>query len=175
MLSTNSPSTWWLEGASGTPQVGGSTPGLGLKKSHSPIPLKAHSQGLTSRHGRATGPCVRVGKAHVPKHKLMTGPWVVLTGDGPLCMGGCGVREVFSACVRRLLLNIKPWGRSFPYRSSFCFVCHAIHLGRDKIVDFHWNSSDPWTIVSVSDDGESTGGGGTLQVLFFLEIWCRPR
>jgi hypothetical protein len=27
------PSTWWLEGAGGTPQVGGSTPGLGLKKS----------------------------------------------------------------------------------------------------------------------------------------------
>jgi hypothetical protein len=23
-------------------------------------------------------------------------------------MGGCEVREVFSACVRRLLLNIKP-------------------------------------------------------------------
>ncbi|GJN17903.1 hypothetical protein PR202_gb05011 [Eleusine coracana subsp. coracana] len=42
------------------------------------------------------------------------------------------------------------------------FFQHAGH--RDKIVDFHWNSSDPWTIVSVSDDGESTGGGGTLQV-----------
>lgn len=35
---------------------------------------------------------------------------------------------------------------------------------RDKVVDFHWNAADPWTIVSVSDDGESTGGGGTLQV-----------
>ena len=35
---------------------------------------------------------------------------------------------------------------------------------RDKIVDFHWNASDPWTIVSVSDDCDSTGGGGTLQV-----------
>lgn len=32
-------------------------------------------------------------------------------------------------------------------------------------MDFHWNASDPWTIVSVSDDGESTGGGGTLQVI----------
>jgi hypothetical protein len=32
--------------------------------------------------------------------------------------------------------------------------------------------------VSVSDDGESTGGGGTLQVLLFLEIvkiWCKPQ
>jgi len=35
---------------------------------------------------------------------------------------------------------------------------------RDKVVDFHWNASDPWTIVSVSDDCETTGGGGTLQV-----------
>lgn len=36
---------------------------------------------------------------------------------------------------------------------------------RDKVVDFHWNTSDPWTIVSVSDDCESTNGGGTLQVI----------
>lgn len=35
---------------------------------------------------------------------------------------------------------------------------------RDKIVDFHWNACDPWTIVSVSDDCESAQGGGTLQV-----------
>lgn len=53
------------------------------------------------------------------------------------------------------------------------FIIHAVHLGRDKIVDFHWNSSDPWTIVSVSDDGESTGGGGTLQVHLFLAILQR--
>jgi hypothetical protein len=62
-----------------------------------------------------------VSKVHVPKHKLRTGPWVVLTGDGPLCMGGCGVRGVFSACVRRLLLNIKPLGWSFSYTSEFFF------------------------------------------------------
>jgi hypothetical protein len=53
----------------------------------------------------AAGPCVWVGKAHVPKHKLRTGPWVVLTGNGPLCMGGCEDRGIFSACVRRLLLS----------------------------------------------------------------------
>ena len=35
---------------------------------------------------------------------------------------------------------------------------------RDKVVDFHWNASDPWTLVSVSDDCDTTGGGGTLQV-----------
>lgn len=33
------------------------------------------------------------------------------------------------------------------------------------MVDFHWNVLDPWTIVSVSDNCESSGGGGTLQVL----------
>jgi hypothetical protein len=53
-------STWWLEGAGGTPQVGGSTFSLGLKKSHSPISHKAH------------------GKAR---------PCVVM-GYGLLCMGG---------------------------------------------------------------------------------------
>jgi hypothetical protein len=26
--------------------------------------------------------------------------------------------------------------------------------------------------VSVSDDGESTGGGGTLQVLISVQLWC---
>ena len=28
-------------------------------------------------------------------------------------------------------------------------------------MDFHWNALDPWTIVSVSNDGEDSGGGGT--------------
>jgi hypothetical protein len=37
-------STWWLEGVGGTPQVGGSISGLGLKESHSPIPLKTHGK-----------------------------------------------------------------------------------------------------------------------------------
>jgi hypothetical protein len=58
-------------------------------------------------------------KTYVSKHKLRTDSCVVLTGDGPLCMDGCGVREVFSTYVRRFLLNIKPWGRSSPYRSNF--------------------------------------------------------
>lgn len=52
------------------------------------------------------------------------------------------------------------------------FFQHAGH--RDKIVDFHWNSSDPWTIVSVSDDGESTGGGGTLQIWRMSDLIYRP-
>ncbi|GKE33216.1 WD40 repeat-containing protein MSI4-like protein, partial [Tanacetum coccineum] len=45
----------------------------------------------------------------------------------------------------------------------------------DKVVDFHWNSHDPWTIVSVSDDGESTGGGGTLQIWRMIDLIHRPQ
>ncbi|KAI4330679.1 hypothetical protein MLD38_028941 [Melastoma candidum] len=52
------------------------------------------------------------------------------------------------------------------------FFRHADH--RDKVVDFHWNPSDPWTIVSVSDDGESTGGGGTLQIWRVIDLIYRP-
>ncbi|ESR39783.1 WD-40 repeat-containing protein MSI4 [Citrus sinensis] len=52
------------------------------------------------------------------------------------------------------------------------FFRHAGH--RDKVVDFHWNASDPWTIVSVSDDGESTGGGGTLQIWRMIDLIYRP-
>ncbi|KAB1218430.1 WD-40 repeat-containing protein MSI4 [Morella rubra] len=52
------------------------------------------------------------------------------------------------------------------------FFRHAGH--RDKVVDFHWNASDPWTIVSVSDDCESTGGGGTLQIWRMIDLIYRP-
>ncbi|MED6109213.1 WD-40 repeat-containing protein msi4 [Stylosanthes scabra] len=49
---------------------------------------------------------------------------------------------------------------------------HAGH--RDKVVDFHWNPSEPWTIVSVSDDCDSTNGGGTLQVWRMIDLIYRP-
>ncbi|KAG0491833.1 hypothetical protein HPP92_005231 [Vanilla planifolia] len=52
------------------------------------------------------------------------------------------------------------------------FFQHAGH--RDKVVDFHWNASDPWTIVSVSDDCQSTGGGGTLQIWRMSDLIYRP-
>ncbi|KAK7273577.1 hypothetical protein RIF29_14633 [Crotalaria pallida] len=52
------------------------------------------------------------------------------------------------------------------------FFQHAGH--RDKVVDFHWNASDPWTIVSVSDDCGSTGGGGTLQIWRVIDFLYRP-
>ncbi|KAI3979472.1 hypothetical protein MKX01_001664, partial [Papaver californicum] len=44
----------------------------------------------------------------------------------------------------------------------------------DKVVDFHWNTTDPWTIVSVSDDCESSGGGGTLQIWRMSDLIYRP-
>ncbi|KAH9801376.1 WD-40 repeat-containing protein MSI4 [Citrus sinensis] len=53
------------------------------------------------------------------------------------------------------------------------FFQHAGH--RDKVVDFHWNASDPWTVVSVSDDCDSTGGGGTLQIWRMSDLIYRPQ
>jgi hypothetical protein len=61
----------------------------------------------------AISPCVWVGKAHVPKHKLRTGPWVILTGNRPLCMGGCKVRGIFLACMRSHGGSHSPTGRVF--------------------------------------------------------------
>ncbi|XP_015070445.1 WD-40 repeat-containing protein MSI4 [Solanum pennellii] len=62
--------------------------------------------------------------------------------------------------------------REDPTSPPGLFFRHAGH--RDKVVDFHWNVADPWTIVSVSDDGESTGGGGTLQIWRMIDLIYRP-
>jgi hypothetical protein len=71
----NGPSTWWLEGA---------TSGLGLKKSHSSIPLKAHGQGPASRYGQRA---LLYRWAKSMFQSTRTGPWIVLTGDGPPVYG----------------------------------------------------------------------------------------
>ncbi|XP_077216711.1 WD-40 repeat-containing protein MSI4-like [Tasmannia lanceolata] len=63
-------------------------------------------------------------------------------------------------------------GTRMPNSPPGLFFQHAGH--RDKVVDFHWNTSDPWTIVSVSDDCESTGGGGTLQIWRMSDLIYRP-
>lgn len=58
--------------------------------------------------------------------------------------------------------QIAPYSSLF-YMMSFLETC-VDGRDRDKVVDFHWDSSDPWTVVSVSEDAETPGGGGTLQV-----------
>ncbi|KAK9132716.1 hypothetical protein Scep_012244 [Stephania cephalantha] len=63
-------------------------------------------------------------------------------------------------------------GTRMPNAPPGLFFQHAGH--RDKVVDFHWNAYDPWTIVSVSDDCGSTGGGGTLQIWRMSDLIYRP-
>ncbi|XP_024017138.1 WD-40 repeat-containing protein MSI4 [Morus notabilis] len=87
--------------------------------------------------------------------------------------------SVFGSSAEDGLLNIwdyekvgKKAERANPSSPPGLFFQHAGH--RDKIVDFHWNASDPWTIVSVSDDCDTTGGGGTLQIWRMSDLIYRP-
>ncbi|KAL7598529.1 hypothetical protein Lser_V15G22540 [Lactuca serriola] len=87
--------------------------------------------------------------------------------------------SIFGSSAEDGVLNIwdhnKVGERSGP-ASKFAPGLLFRHSGhRDKVVDFHWNSHDPWTIVSVSDDGESTGGGGTLQIRRMIDLIHRPQ
>ncbi|KAL3535616.1 hypothetical protein ACH5RR_004077 [Cinchona calisaya] len=88
---------------------------------------------------------------------------------------------VFGSSAEDGLLNIWDYekigkkietGTRSPSNPPGLFFQHAGH--RDKVVDFHWNASDPWTVVSVSDDGESSGGGGTLQIWRMTDLLYRP-
>ncbi|GMH04081.1 hypothetical protein Nepgr_005920 [Nepenthes gracilis] len=63
-------------------------------------------------------------------------------------------------------------GTRSPSSPPGLFFQHAGH--RDKVVDFHWNAYDPWTIVSVSDDCDTSGGGGTLQIWRMSDLIYRP-
>ncbi|KAK4413798.1 WD-40 repeat-containing protein MSI4 [Sesamum alatum] len=90
--------------------------------------------------------------------------------------------SVFGSAAEDGLLNIWDHGKigkvedyAGAGNSSYppgLFFRHAGH--RDKVVDFHWNTADPWTIVSVSEDGEKTGGGGTLQIWRMIDLIYRP-
>ncbi|KAI5664701.1 hypothetical protein M9H77_24024 [Catharanthus roseus] len=89
--------------------------------------------------------------------------------------------SVFGSSAEDGLLNIWDYekvgktiesGTRSPSGAPGLFFQHAGH--RDKVVDFHWNAYDPWTVVSVSDDGESTGGGGTLQIWRMTDLLYRP-
>ncbi|KAI4344513.1 hypothetical protein L6164_011730 [Bauhinia variegata] len=89
--------------------------------------------------------------------------------------------SVFGSSAEDALLNIWDYekvgkkiersGRT-PSSPPGLFFQHAGH--RDKVVDFHWNAYDAWTIVSVSDDCDSTGGGGTLQIWRMSDLIYRP-
>ncbi|KAJ8440595.1 hypothetical protein Cgig2_028724 [Carnegiea gigantea] len=91
-------------------------------------------------------------------------------------------RSIFGSAAEDSLLNIWDYGKvgkiqtgSEGKRSEIpagLFFRHAGH--RDKVVDFHWNSVDPWTIVSVSDDCSSSAGGGTLQIWRVIDLLYRP-
>ncbi|KAK8483890.1 hypothetical protein V6N11_081594 [Hibiscus sabdariffa] len=89
--------------------------------------------------------------------------------------------SVFGSSAEDGLLNIWDYDKvgkkvehapRSPSAPAGLFFQHAGH--RDKVVDFHWNASDPWTIVSVSDDCDSTGGGGTLQIWRMSDLIYRP-
>lgn len=89
--------------------------------------------------------------------------------------------SVFGSSAEDGLLNIWDFekankmtegGTRSASNSPGLFFQHAGH--RDKVIDFHWNASDPWTVVSVSDDGDSIGGGGTLQIWRMTDLLYRP-
>nr|GLL39979.1 WD-40 repeat-containing protein MSI4-like [Ipomoea trifida] len=85
--------------------------------------------------------------------------------------------SVFGSCAEDGRLNIWDYekvGEDTETPAAGLFFQHAGH--RDKVVDFQWNAYDPWTIVSVSDDCDSTGrGGGTLQIWRMLDLLYRPK
>jgi hypothetical protein len=82
-------------------------------------------------------------------------------------------RDTCSA-LRFLLFCVK-YGSSqiFPHPIDFDYGFGPV-LNRDKVVDFHWDLCDPWTIASVSEDANTPGGGGTLQVLCIRPLFARP-
>ncbi|TYI76562.1 hypothetical protein E1A91_D06G085000v1 [Gossypium mustelinum] len=89
--------------------------------------------------------------------------------------------SVFGSSAEDGLLNIWDYDKvgkkverpsKSPSTPAGLFFQHAGH--RDKVIDFHWNASDPWTVVSVSDDCDSTGGGGTLQIWRMSDLIYRP-
>ncbi|KAK2987545.1 hypothetical protein RJ640_021599, partial [Escallonia rubra] len=131
-----------------------------------------------------SNPVVKVERAHnADVHCVDWNPHdenLILTGsaDHSVCMfdrrkltsGGMGLPihkfEDHNADVGKK----KEHGTRSLDSSTGLFFKHAGH--RDKVVDFHWNASDPWTVVSVSDD--SSSGGGTLQIWRMSDLLYRP-
>ncbi|XP_024959239.1 WD-40 repeat-containing protein MSI4-like [Cynara cardunculus var. scolymus] len=100
-----------------------------------------------------------------------------------LCVQWCpDKRSVFGSSAEDSCVNIWDYeqvgkktehGTKSPNSAPGLFFKHCGH--RDKVVDFHWNVYDPWTVVSVSDDVETTSGGGTLQIWRMSDLIYRPR
>eukprot|EP00897_Mesotaenium_endlicherianum_P007866 jgi/Mesen1/7107/ME000369S06430 len=98
--------------------------------------------------------------------------------EAVLCVQWCPDRAtVFGSCAEDGLLNL--WdtsqhqsekGAKKDAAPDGLLFQHAGH--RDKVVDFHWNPADPWTIVSVSND--TATGGGTLQIWRISDLIYRP-
>ncbi|CAN7070410.1 unnamed protein product [Brassica oleracea var. botrytis] len=86
--------------------------------------------------------------------------------------------SVFGSAAEDGLLNIWDYDKvgkksaRAPKSPPGLLFQHAGH--RDNMVDFHWNVLEPWTIVSVSGNCESNGGGGTLQIWRMSELIYRP-
>lgn len=72
-------------------------------------------------------------------------------------------RDTF-ATLHFLLYCLEKLPHFFPHPINV-YYGFGLVINRDKVVDFHWDLCDPWTIVSVSEDANTPGGGGTLQVL----------
>ncbi|XP_024395782.1 WD-40 repeat-containing protein MSI4 isoform X2 [Physcomitrium patens] len=101
-----------------------------------------------------------------------------------LCVQWCPDRaSVFGSCAEDGLLNVWDYekvGKALDTTNlkqpvkvpPGLFFQHTGH--RDKVVDFHWDSRDPWTIVSVSEDANTPGGGGTLQIWRMIDFIYRP-
>ncbi|KAJ9551169.1 hypothetical protein OSB04_015214 [Centaurea solstitialis] len=100
-----------------------------------------------------------------------------------LCVQWCpDKRSVFGSSAEDSCVNIWDYeqvgkntehGTKSPNSAPGLFFKHCGH--RDKVVDFHWNVYDPWTVVSVSDDVETISGGGTLQIWRMSDLIYRPR
>lgn len=85
--------------------------------------------------------------------------------------------SVFGSSAEDGFLNIwdfeKVGEKNESSTSPGLFFQHAGH--RDKVVDFHWNAADPWTVASVSDNCDTSGGGGTLQIWRMSDLIYRPK
>lgn len=99
-----------------------------------------------------------------------------------LCVQWCPDQtSVFGSCAEDNLVNVWDSAKVVPNKSLGKGVEEEPetglifkHIGhRDKVVDFHWNPIDPWTIASVSVENLSKGGS-SLQMWRINDLIYRP-